>query len=136
MKASKLIIVFFSFIALSVSAQPGKKIFTIEAEGQPSIKFEEMVHDFGTIVEGTQATYEFTYTNTGKTPLIITDVKPPCSCTIPEWSKDPLQPGKSSKIKVTFDSKAKSGSFTKTIEVKHNGESARDYITIKGIVGT
>lgn len=136
MKILKLFIVFFSFFTLVVQAQPGRKTITLEAAGQASIKFETFIHDFGTIVEGTQATYDFVYTNTGKAPLILTDVKPPCSCTTPEWPKDPLMPGKSAKIKVTFDSKGKPGTFSKTIEVKHNGESGTEYITIKGIVGT
>lgn len=136
MKKLRLTLIILSLFSIAAKAQPGKKTITLEAEGQASIKFAEVVHDFGNITEGTQATYDFTYTNTGKAPLILTDVKPPCSCTTPEWPKDPLMPGKSAKIKVTFDSKGKPGSFSKTIEVKHNGESGRDYITIKGMVGT
>ncbi|MFM9944748.1 MAG: DUF1573 domain-containing protein [Bacteroidia bacterium] len=136
MKVLKFLTLILSLIVFSAQAQPGKKTITLEADGQPNLKFEEVVHDFGTIAEGTLAIYEFTYTNNGKTPLILTDVKPPCSCTTPEWPKEPLAPGKSAKIKVTFDSKGKPGTFSKTIEVKHNGESGRDYITIKGLVGT
>ena len=136
MKVLRFVSVILLMITISAKAQPGRKTITLEADGQAFIKFEEVLHDFGNIVEGTQATYEFTYINTGKAPLILTDVKPPCSCTTPEWPKDPLLPGKSAKIKVTFDSKGKPGSFSKTIEVKHNGESGRDYITIKGMVGT
>ncbi len=134
MKRSPFLISFFLLMTLAIKAQPGKQTITLMAEGQPNIKFEISMHDFGTITEGTQATFEFNYTNTGSTSLILTDVKPPCSCTTPEWPKDPLLPGKSAKIKVTFDSKGKPGSFSKTIEVRHNGESARDYITIKGVV--
>ena len=136
MKVFRFVSIALLLITISAKAQPGRKTITLEAEGQPSLKFEEILHDFGNIVDGTQASYEFKYTNTGKSPLILTDVKPPCSCTTPEWPKDPLLPGKSAKIKVTFDSKGKPGSFSKTIEVKHNGESVRDYITIKGMVGT
>ena len=136
MKVIKIFTVLFSLITLAVQAQSGKKTITLEAEGQPMLKFENPVHDFGTIVEGTQAVYEFTYTNTGKTPLVLTSVIPPCSCTTPEWPKEALFPGKSAKIKVTFDSKGKSGTFSKTVAVNHNGESGTDYITIKGIVGT
>lgn len=121
---------------VSVNAQPGKRTITLEADGQAMIKFETTTHDFGKITEGTLAVYEFSFTNTGTAPLLLTDVKPPCSCTTPEWPKEAILPGKSAKIKVTFDSKGKPGSFSKTIMVKHNGESGTDYITIKGVVGT
>lgn len=136
MKVLRFVSIALLMITISAKAQPGRKTITLEGDGQPSLKFEEILHNFGNLVEGTQATFKFKYTNTGKAPLILSDVKPPCSCTTTEWPKDPLLPGKSAIIKVTFDSKGKSGSFSKTIEVKHNGESGRDYITIKGMVGT
>jgi hypothetical protein len=128
-------IILFSLLALGVNAQPGTKKITLEADGQPMLKFETTTHDFGKIVEGTQAVYEFKFTNTGKTALILTDVIPPCSCTTPDWPKEPILPGKTAKIKVTFDSNGKPGNFSKTITVKHNGEAGTDYITIKGVVG-
>jgi len=136
MSFKKVSLMFLFFVAYTSHAQPGKKTITLEAAGQPLIKFETTLHDFGKIVEGTQATYEFKFTNNGKTPLILSDVKPPCSCTVPIWPKEPILPGKSASIKVTFDSKGKPGVFNKTITVKHNGESGTDYITIKGVVGS
>jgi len=136
MRLKHLVLIIFSFTILEVNAQPGKKTITLEADGQAMLKFETTTHDFGKIIEGTLAVYEFTFTNTGKAPLLLSDVKPPCSCTTPEWPKEAILPGKSAKIKVTFDSKGKPGTFNKTIMVKHNGESGTDYITIKGVVGT
>lgn len=122
-------------VAGAVHAQPKRKTITLEADGQPQIKFESPTHDFGTIKEGTMAVHEFIFTNTGKAPLLLSEVKPPCSCTSPEWPREAILPGKSAKIKVTFDSKGKPGTFHKTILVLHNGESGTDYITIKGFVG-
>lgn len=116
-------------------AQNGKKKLSLSADEQANIKFTETSHDFGKIKEGTKATYEFTYTNTGSAPLILTDVITPCSCTSPDWSKEPLMPGKSSKIVVVFDSKGKPGTFNKTITVKHNGAAGTEYLIIKGVVG-
>ena len=127
-------IVLFTIIAVGVNAQPNRKTITLEAEGQPNLKFEKTVHDFGKIKEGTKATYEFKFTNTGKTALILTNVLPPCSCTVPEWPKEPIMPGKTATIKVTFDSKGKVGTFDKKIEVKSNSEVGTEYITIKGLV--
>ncbi|MCB9251698.1 MAG: DUF1573 domain-containing protein [Flavobacteriales bacterium] len=136
MSLRSFFVLFLGIGSFSAFSQPGKKTITLEADGQPIINFETSSHDFGTITEGTKATYEFKFTNTGKAPLILTDVKPPCSCTTPDWPKDPIEPGKSAVIKVTFDSKGKPGTFSKTIAVYHNGESGTDYITIKGFVGT
>ena len=135
-KYTSLFLILFVFITKTYAQPTGKKTITLDEAGQASIKFEVMFHNFDTITAGTQAIYEFVYTNTGKGPLIITEVKPPCDCTHPEWPKEPLQPGKTAKIKVRFDSKDKSGSFSKTIEVKHNGDSMREFITIKGYVKT
>ena len=114
--------------------QNGKKKITIVADEQANIRFTETNHDFGKIKEGTKATYEFLYTNTGSAPLILTDVITPCSCTSPDWSKEPLLPGKSSKIIIVFDSNGKPGTFNKTITVKHNGVSGTEYLIIKGVV--
>ena len=61
----------------------------------PVISFEEEEHDFGTIINGTPVETSFKYTNTGKSPLVISNIKTSCGCTVPEdWSKDPLAPSK------------------------------------------
>lgn len=131
----KLISIILVLFSINTFAQTGKKKITLVADEQANIKFNETNHDFGKIKEGTKATYEFTYINTGKAPLIITDVITPCSCTSPDWSKEPLMPGKSSKIVIVFDSKGKPGTFNKTITIKHNGTSGTEYLIIKGVVG-
>ncbi|NUM31702.1 MAG: DUF1573 domain-containing protein [Bacteroidetes bacterium] len=134
MTRQKILSLVLILISISSFSQSGKKKITLYADEQSNIKFNEKIHDFGKITEGTKATYEFIYTNNGKAPLIITDVITPCSCTSPDWSKEPLLPGKSSKIKVVFDSKNKPGTFNKTITVKHNGASGTEYLIIKGVV--
>lgn len=130
----KLFSIILVLISVYTFGQNGKKKITLIADEQSNIKFNETSHDFGKIKEGTKATYEFVYTNTGNAPLIITDVITPCSCTSPDWSKEPLLPGKSSRIIVVFDSKNKPGTFNKTITVKHNGTSGNEYLIIKGVV--
>ncbi|MFN7014382.1 MAG: DUF1573 domain-containing protein, partial [Bacteroidia bacterium] len=59
------------------------------------IKFEKETHDFGKIKQHSDAIYYFKFTNTGKEPLIITDAKGSCDCTVPEWPKQPIRPGES-----------------------------------------
>jgi hypothetical protein len=108
----------------------------VVSDGLPKIKFVELAHDFGNIKEGTQATYEFKFTNTGSSPLILETVQASCGCTTPEWSKEPIAPGKTGKVIATFNSSGRPGTFTKTITVKYNGaaDGNTEYLTIKGFV--
>ncbi len=108
----------------------------IVADGLAKIKFVEETHDFGNIKEGTQATYEFKFTNVGTAPLMLESVQASCGCTTPEWSKEPIAPGQTGKVTATFNSSGRPGTFTKTITVKYNGavESNTNYLTIKGFV--
>jgi len=108
----------------------------IAADGLPKIKFVEETHDFGNIKEGTQATYEFKFTNIGNAPLILESVQASCGCTTPEWSKDPIAPGQTGKVIATFNSSGRPGTFVKTITVKYNGavDGNTNYLTIKGSV--
>jgi hypothetical protein len=101
---------------------------------QPQITFDQTEHDFGTIKEGTMANYEFTFTNTGKTPLILSNVQPSCGCTTPEWSKEPIMPGVKGTIKASFNSYARPGTFQKYITVKSNASNGEVMLTIKGTV--
>lgn len=97
------------------------------------IKFEHMEHDYGTIKNGANGIYEFKFTNTGKEPLLITEARGSCGCTVPEWPKEPIKPGASSAIKVSYDTK-RTGAFTKTVTVTTNTKTPSTVLTIKGIV--
>ncbi len=97
------------------------------------ITFTKDLHDFGTINKGDNGTYEFTFKNTGKEPLIIANAQGSCGCTVPLWPKEPIAPGASSNIKVTYDTK-RVGAFTKTVTITSNAQSANKIITIKGVV--
>src|SRR6056297_914495 len=79
-----------------------------------AIRFNGLEHDFGTISLREKAQYSFDFSNPGKTPLIINNVKTSCGCTIPEWPRKPVKPGDKAKIKVVYDS-ASPGVFYKTI---------------------
>ena len=98
-----------------------------------SISFAEEQHDFGTIPYKKEATHLFEFTNPGKTPLIISDVKTSCGCTVPEWTKKPVKPGAGGEIKIKYDA-AFPGVFHKTVEVFYNGPASPDSLEIKGEV--
>ena len=99
-----------------------------------TVAFEEMNYNWGSVTDGDKVTHVFKFKNTGKTPLILADVKGSCSCTTPEWPKTPIAPGKSGEIKAIFDSKGKVGSQTKTVTVTANTDPAQIVLMIKGEV--
>jgi Protein of unknown function (DUF1573) len=90
-------------------------------------------HDFGEIPQSVPVTVEFAFTNTGDEALIIKDVITSCGCTASDYTKEPIMPGKSSKIKVSFNA-ANPGSFSKTITVNSNDMEAAKVLLIKGVV--
>lgn len=97
----------------------------------PEITFEKTKHNFGSINQGEPVTYEFKFTNTGNSNLIIKNAVAGCGCTTPVWPKEPIAPGKTAVIKVGYDAKAE-GNFVKDIKVQTNGGDAKLIIT--GIV--
>lgn len=103
-------------------------------DAQATITFDKPEHDFGKIKEGTLATYEFTFTNTGKAPLVLSNVQPSCGCTTPEWSKEPIMPGAKGTVKAVFNSYGRPGVFQKYITVKSNSSGGDVTLTFKGTV--
>ncbi len=97
------------------------------------ITFSKDLHDFGTISKGDNGSTEFTFKNTGKEPLIIANAQGSCGCTVPQWPKEPIAPGATSSIKVTYDTK-RVGAFTKTVTITSNAQTSSKIITIKGVV--
>lgn len=103
-----------------------------------TIQFENTEYDYGVIKEGDVVEYEFKFKNTGKEPLIITDARGSCGCTVPDWNKNPIPPGASDVIKVRFDSKGKGTQDgqvqTKRVTITANTDPVNTYLTIKGVV--
>jgi len=108
----------------------------VSATNAPVMKFEKETHDFGKIKEGDRVTYEFKFTNTGKSPLIIKDAIATCGCTKPEWPKSPIQPGADGAIKVTFNSTGKMGLQDKQITITGNTVPAQSMVHLIGEVTT
>ena len=99
-----------------------------------TISFDKTTVDYGTVKNGADGQRVFTVKNTGDKPLIISKVQASCGCTTPVWSQDPIMPGKTSQIKVGYNTTLV-GSFTKIIEVYSNDSAnSRSVINIKGNV--
>ncbi len=100
----------------------------------PSFKFEEELHDFGTIKDGDVVEHVFKFVNTGEAPLIITDAKATCGCTVPEKPTEPIPVGETGEIKVRFNSKGKPGIQNKTVTLTANTWPTTQRIRIKANV--
>ena len=97
------------------------------------IKLDKLTHDYGEIKQGDNGECEFKFTNNGKEPLVITNCQGSCGCTVPQCPKDPILPGKSSVIKVKYDTNRVGGIY-KTVTVNSNAKSGNVVLTIKGNV--
>jgi len=99
----------------------------------PVIKFTSLVHDYGNIYKGDNGVCTFEFKNTGKADLQLSNVTSSCGCTVPEWPKEPISPGKSATIKVSYNT-SNVGPINKYIYVMSNAEEERVTLSIKGNV--
>jgi len=97
------------------------------------VKFNTTKYDFGKVKQNVPAVYSFELTNTSDKPLVIENAHATCGCTVPEYQKDPILPGKSAKIKVQYNA-ANGGQFDKTVYVKFAGVDAEKSLGITGEV--
>ncbi|MDO7848969.1 DUF1573 domain-containing protein [Hymenobacter sp. M29] len=102
----------------------------------PVMKFAESEFDFGDIQPDSKVRHTFTFTNTGKSPLLIEDAVASCGCTTPSWTKEPIAPGAEGKMEVQFDSHGKQGIISKQVAVRANTQPNITTILIKGNVLT
>lgn len=94
----------------------------------PIMQFEASTFNFNDIPQGTKVSHEYKFKNTGKSPLIISNVLVTCGCTVPEWPKAPVAPGKTGIIRVFFNSTGKFGIQNKTITILANTKYGRETI--------
>ena len=100
----------------------------------PIMTFDRKVHDFGTIDDGTPQETVFSYTNTGDAPLVISEIKSTCGCTVPQdWSRAPLLPGESSQFTVKFNGKG-ANKTTKTVTVNANTQNGAESVRIMAFI--
>ncbi|TDO05062.1 DUF1573 domain-containing protein [Sunxiuqinia elliptica] len=109
--------------------------YSIGQTVKAKIDFESLEHDFGTFKEeqGSQS-YSFKFTNNGASPLILNNVRAACGCTTPQWTKEPVAPGQSGFIKVSYNPRNRPGPFNKTVTVTSNAENTTVVLRIKGVV--
>ncbi|MFT5436826.1 MAG: hypothetical protein ACI840_001477 [Ulvibacter sp.] len=108
-------------------------LVSVAANAQAKISFKSETVDFGEIAKGSDGIRVFEFTNTGNAPLIISEVKSSCGCTVPKKPDGPIAPGASSTIQVKYDTN-RVGPIRKTITVYSNAEASIKALKIKGEV--
>lgn len=131
----KLFLATLMVSALMACHQKKKADIKFTTDGS-DIRYETSAYDFGKIKQGESVSHSFKFTNTGKSPLIITSAVASCGCTTPTWPKTPVMPGDTGSISVTFNSRGKSGLQDKLITVTANTQPAQSIVHLLGEVLT
>ncbi|GAA3579645.1 DUF1573 domain-containing protein [Snuella lapsa] len=127
---SKLLLIFCLFVYSSNFSQEANT----SKKGKTGIlSFETEEIDYGTIQQNANGERTFKFTNTGKAPIVITNVKTSCGCTVPSYAKTPILPGDSSEIKIKYATN-RIGIFKKTITIISNASESSKILRIKGKV--
>jgi len=127
MKSIKIVLFFFLLTCLGLSAQK------TNTKHGPEIVFENTRYDYGEILVGSPGRCEFKFRNNGELPLVLTNVQASCGCTVPQWSKEPVQAGKTGVIKIKYNTRIP-GTFLKTITVSSTAKNSMVILSIKGKV--
>jgi hypothetical protein len=97
-------------------------------------KFKEETHDFGEVQEGPTAECDFEFKNVGKKPIVISEAHGSCGCTVPKWPQEPILPGKTGKIHVTYNTTGRPGPISKTVTITSNAQTPSMVLRIAGSV--
>lgn len=127
-----LFIALFAMISFAAIAQEKTGLELVSGNGA-QIEFTNEVIDYGTIEHNAEGTRYFEFKNTGSEPLIISNCKGSCGCTVPQCPKEPILPGETGKIKVKYATD-RVGAFNKNVTVTSNAVNPTVTLTIKGTV--
>jgi hypothetical protein len=108
-------------------------VFAFQANAQESgavMTFKEKSIDFGDITQGDKVSHTFQFTNSGNTPLIISNVAVTCGCTATNWPKEPIAPGKTSEISVSFNSAGKMGAVNSVVRIYSNASEPIEKVSL------
>jgi len=128
-----LLLTYSGVVSLEAKAQV-EETSPNEVVNGPIISIDKNIHDYGTIENGADGSCVFVVTNTGNSPLIISDCKKTCGCTVPTWPREPIAPGASAEINVKYDTK-RTGTINKSVTIISNATNAPSKVVrIKGTI--
>jgi hypothetical protein len=99
-----------------------------------TMTFEELTFDFGTVAEGEKVSHTYRFTNTGNEPLVLSDAKGSCGCTVPKWPREPIAPGEAGEIIVEFNSQGKKGQRNQKVTLTANTNPPQTFLSLTGTV--
>jgi len=126
--------------AVEQGAQPATNAPTtavqpnVPAGPTTTVNWNEMEFDFGTVAEGEKVSHTYTFTNTGSEPLVFSDAKGSCGCTVPKWPREPIAPGESGEIVVEFNTQGKAGNRNQKVTLTANTNPPQTFLSLKGVV--
>lgn len=124
-----------SFVLFAIVLSIGCIMAQENLSQKGNAQFKNTVHDFGKVAEEVgSVSCEFVFTNIGKQPIVIQEIRTSCGCTTPSYTKDPVLPGKTGVIKVTYSTIGRPNAFNKTITVFTNEPDQEYKLYIKGEV--
>lgn len=117
-------------------ADPAAGATAVPAPTGPTttMEFAETTFDFGTVKDGEMVSHTYKFKNTGSEPLILSDAKGSCGCTVPKWPREPIAPGGSAEIIVEFNSKGKSGKRNQKVTLTSNTNPPQSFLYLTGEV--
>ena len=113
---------------------PAPTVVVPENKNQADFKFEVEEYNFGTIKQGDKVSYDFSFQNVGKEPLVISEAHGSCGCTVPSWPKEPVAKSAKGVIHVEFNSTGKMGMQDKTVTITSNAKVGSKVLHLKGNV--
>ena len=134
MKQFNLLLLIALITSACSSSNSSKGKATVDKATAPVMTFAKESHDFGQVNEGDKVVFDFFFTNTGKSALIISSATATCGCTVPEYPKQPLAPGKTGIIHVVFNTTGKSGMQNKIITLTTNTFKGNEELHLVGNV--
>lgn len=126
--------------AVEQGAQPANNGATtavqpnVPAGPTTTVEWEEMEFDFGTVAEGEKVSHTYVFKNTGDEPLVFSDAKGSCGCTVPKWPREPIAPGAEGEIVVEFNTQGKAGNRNQKVTLTANTNPPQTFLSLKGIV--
>lgn len=134
MKKILLLALSLSMAGVAAQAQTAMPANAQTKVAGPNIQFEESKYDFGAVKQGDVVEHTFKFKNTGTAPLVISNIGVTCGCTTPDWTRNPVMPGKTGTVTAKFNTAGKMGMQNKVLTIESNSAAGNAMVALVGEV--